>query len=301
MISLERWRARGRPPTWLLVLAAVGASLLAATAFYYWPAAQDESAYWYAAQRLLAGQPLYDPTAFVQTPYAFWNPPIVAQFLAPLTLVLSQDAYIALWTAVLVGALWWLCGRDPIVSLAAVAFLPVALELDVRNMHILIAALVVLALRRSWAWWVPAVALKIAPILGVFYLAAAGRHSDALKVLGLGALVAAISVVLAPDAWLGFWEVVVARAAADGGGIVSIPYPLRFGVGVGLALLAGRRGGRRGEALLVVAILIANPTLWVNAFSQLVALIPILWSAGGSETQPRSAGAGAGERQVSQR
>ena len=64
-----------------------------------------------------------------------------------------------------------------------------------------------------------------------------------------------------------------------------IPFWLRLGVGVVLTIVAGRmaaravargRPARAGEALLIVALVVANPTLWATAFSMLVAIVP-LW------------------------
>ena len=83
-----------------------------------------------------------------------------------MTAVLSADGFAVVWTALLLGCLWWLGGRNVLVALALIAFLPVAVELRVRNVHLVIAVLAVLALRRSWAFWIPATAIKITPVLG---------------------------------------------------------------------------------------------------------------------------------------
>jgi hypothetical protein len=177
--------------------------------------------------------------------------------------------------------------------------------------HLLLAVLVVLALRRSWAFWIPAAALKITPVLGVAYLAAAGRWRDAVKVGALGAVVLGVSVALGPGAWREFLDVVGVRAGTDGGSLLPIPFALRFAAGAILAVVGGlvaagrlgaggfraRRpaGGRNGagrteagvgsqrlgEALLVVGLTIANPTLWMTAFSLLIAIAP-LWRTGAS-------------------
>ena len=270
---------------WLVALAAIGASLLLIVAATEWQKPNDEFAYWSAATRLWSGQPLYEPAAAPNTPYAYWYPPPLAQLLAPLTSFVSSDAFSLAWTILLLGCLWWLAGRNLLVALACIAFLPVAVELRVRNVHLLIAVLAVLALRRSWAFWVPAAAIKITPVLGMAYLAAAGRWRDAVRVGALGLVVIAVSYVLAPNAWADFYGVVGTRAGADGGSVFPIPFWLRFLIGAGLAVLGGRlerqarRGGftpRLGESTMIFALTIANPTLWVTALSLLVALVP-LW------------------------
>lgn len=290
---------RGRTAPIILVLAAIGASLVAIIAATEWQHFNDEHAYWLAGARLAAGEPLYDLAAAPNMPFAYWYPPPLAQVLAPLTTIVGADAFSVAWTVLLLACLWWLAGRNVLVALALVAFLPVAVELRVRNVHLLLAALVVLGLRRSWGFWVPAAALKITPVLGIAYLAAAGRWREAIKVGLLGVAVLVLSVVLAPDAWREFLDVVGVRAGTDGGSIVPIPFALRFAVGSALAVIAGlvvagrigvppvgaRLGPQRiGEGLLVLGLTIANPTLWMTAFSLLVAIVP-LWRTAGERRQ----------------
>ena len=77
------------PSPALLALAAIGGCLLLVVAANRWGSPQDEHAYWLAGQRLLAGAPLYDPTATAVTPYAYWYPPPLAQVMAPISAVLS--------------------------------------------------------------------------------------------------------------------------------------------------------------------------------------------------------------------
>ena len=154
------------PSVGLLVLATIGASLLLILAATEWRHLNDEYAYWLAGSHLAAGTQIYDTTAAPGTPYAYWYPPPLAEVIAPLTAFISADAFAVAWTALLLVCLWWLAGRNLFVALALIAFLPVAVELRVRNVHLLLAVLAVLALRRSALFWVPAAALKITPILG---------------------------------------------------------------------------------------------------------------------------------------
>lgn len=279
--------SRRLPSIGLVVLAAIGALLLAVVATTEWSHFNDEHAYWLAGARLAAGQPLYDPTAAANTPFAYWYPPPLAQVLAPVTMFLSADSFSVLWTVLLLGCLWWLGGRNVLVALALVAFLPVAIELRVRNVHLLMAVLAVLALRRSWAFWIPAAAIKITPVLGCAYLAAAGRWRDAGKVAVVGGMVLGISVLLGPGLWRDFIDVVGGRAGTDGGSWLPIPFSVRFGAGAVIAVVAGRlalRAVERGasargpEALLIVALTIANPTLWATALSLLIAIVPLWWT-----------------------
>ena len=292
--------SRRFPSIAISVLAGIGAALLLIIATTEWQHFNDEHAYWLAGARLLAGQPLYDPSAVANTPFAYWYPPPLAQVLAPLTSVVSADAFSVAWTVLLLACLWWLGGRDLFTALALIAFLPVAVELRVRNVHLVMAVLAVLALRRSWAFWVPAAAIKITPVLGIAYLAAAGRWRDALKVGALGLAVLAVSVALAPGAWRQFFEVVGTRAGDEGGALLPIPFALRFGVGVALVVVAGRlaqratldgRSALAGEVLLVVALTVANQTLWATALSMLIAIVPLWRTARAAEGAMREAAA----------
>jgi hypothetical protein len=228
----------------LLGLAVVGATLLAGLALYRWNMPTDEYAYWLAAKRLLAGEPLYDPAATLVTPFAYLYPPPLAQALAPLAAVLPDWAFIAGWTLLLLACVWWLAGRNVFVALAFVAFLPVAAELWSRNVHLVLAVLVVLGLRRGGWWLAIAASIKMAPVLGVAYLAARGRWRDA--------------------------------AITAGPGLLPVPFWVRAAVGAVLAVVAGRLRPRVGEPLLVVALVIANPTLYATALSMLVAIV-LLW------------------------
>jgi hypothetical protein len=281
--ALDVREVRGRivPSPLLLALAAIGAFFLLVVATTSWTGATDEQAYWRAAVRFAEGGSMYDPAATPgDTSYGYWYPPPLAQVLAPLTSVISADIFSVLWTVLLLGCLWWLGGRDVLVALALIAFLPVAVELRVRNVHLVLAVLTVLALRRSSLFWVPAAAIKVAPVLGVAYLVAARRWREAVMVGVVGGIVLLLSVALAPTAWADFFSLVLPQAGSSGASIVSIPFPVRFAAAAALALIGGQLAVRgrelAGESVLVGALILANPTLWVTALSLLVALVP-LW------------------------
>lgn len=269
----------GRRPGWphplLIAAAAVGAVLLLVVAVNRWATPSDEWSYWLAGERLRIGQPLYDPTAHPGTPYAFFYPPPIAQVLAPFTAFVPGGLYVAAWTITLLGALWWLGDRKPLVALALVAYVPVAVELWYRNVHLLLAVILVLALRRAPWWFAIGAAIKATPALGIVYLAARGRWRDAALTSAVGAALLVVSVAISPDAWRQFADVVVRPGASVGASIVPVPFAVRAAAGLGLAVVAGRLPERLGEPLLVVAIAIANPTFWVTALSLLVAIVPL--------------------------
>jgi hypothetical protein len=264
------------PPIGIVVLAAIGAVLLLVVAVNRWATPSDEHAYWLAAQRLLAGQPLYDPTAYPGTPYAYWYPPPFAQALMPVAALLPSLWFTGIWTLLLLACLWYLGLRNGLIALALVAFLPVAVELWYRNVHLVLAVLLVLAIRRWPVLFAVGAAIKIAPGLGIVYLAARGRWRDALLTLAAGAALLGVSVVLAPGAWAQFIDVVIGRGPSEMPSLVPVPYGVRAIIGLVLAVVAGRIAPRYGEPLLVVAVMIASPTLWATAFSLLIAIVPLV-------------------------
>ena len=124
----------------------------------------DNFAYWIAAERLVAGEPIYVTGAAAFEPYAYHYPPPLAQALAPLTLVLS-----AVWLhrrstrGLLLLTTWDLAGRRMLQMLALIAFIPVAVELRFENVDLFMAFAIVLGLGRwPWAFAVMAV-IKLAP------------------------------------------------------------------------------------------------------------------------------------------
>ena len=207
--ATSRWHeGRGLSLLVLAILAAIGGALLLIVAVNRWGIPSDEYAYWSAAQRLVAGDPLYFPELPVGTPYIYLYPPPLAQVLAPFTLFVSDAAFMWAWTAMLLGCLWLLGLRRVLLALALVAYLPVAVELWYRNVHLVLAVLMVLALRRNALFWIPAAAIKITPVLGLVYLLARGRIREAVLVGSVGVGVLVVSVLITPSAWVQFMELV---------------------------------------------------------------------------------------------
>jgi Glycosyltransferase family 87 len=267
------------PSPLLVILAAVGGVLLLVVAVNRWAVPSDEHAYWLAAQRLINGEPLYDASASIVTPYAYWYPPVLAQALVPVAAVLPALAFTAAWTVLLLACVWFLGGRaplGPLGALALIAFLPVAVELWFRNIHLVLAVMVVLGLRRWPVLFAVGASIKLAPGLGIAYLAARGRWRDAGLATIAGIAILAVSFVLSPDAWRQFVEIITARGPGEANGFLPIPYVLRAIAGLVLAVVAGRMRPSVGEPLLVVAITIALPTLWFTALSMLAAAVALL-------------------------
>jgi hypothetical protein len=267
---------RRYPPIGLLILAAIGATFVLVIAGRSWSGGQDEHAYWLAAQRLLNGQPLYDPTATSVTPYTYWYPPPLAQVLVPIAAILPARAFDIAWVGLQLVCLLWIARWRPLVALALIVFLPVAVELSYSNVHLILAALVVLGLRR-WPWaFAIGTAIKIAPGLGILYLLLRRRWRDAAIAVAVGLVILAASVAIGEGTWSSFIATVQSRGPADISGLLPVPYFVRVAVALVVTLFAGLIRPRIGEPLLVVAITIALPTLWLDAFATLIAIVPIV-------------------------
>jgi Glycosyltransferase family 87 len=263
-------------PIWLLLLAAVGGCLLVIVAAYRWGVPADEHAYWLAARRLLDGLPLYDPNATIVTPYAYLYPPPLAQLLVPVAALVPSVAYDVLWTVGMLVALWWLAGRDLIRALALVAFPPIAVEFWFRNIHLFLAVMVVLGLRRWSGWLSIGAAIKLSPGLGIPFLALRGEWRRAATATALGLVILAASVVASPSDWSAFVSFVTAHGAMGTSGFLPIPFAGRLVIALVLVVVAARLRRPWSDVVFVVAFTVALPALWFTGLSSLVAIVPIL-------------------------
>lgn len=267
---------------WLIVAAAIGASLLLVVALTRWGAPSDEYAYWLAARRLLEGQPLYDPTVTIITPFAYLYPPPLAQSLVPVAAVVPGWLFSAGWTLLMGLALFWLAGRDLLRTLALVAFPPVAVEFWFRNVHLFLAVLVVLGLRHASASFAVGAAIKISPGLGLAYLAGRGRWREAGVGVLVGLSMLVVSVILSPEDWRAYIDFALSTDPLQQSAFVAIPLPIRAAAGLLLAVGAARLPRHVGDPLMVVAVTLALPSLWFTGLSLLVALPLVTAHASGS-------------------
>ena len=264
------------PPPGLVALATIGGILLLVVAVTRWATPSDEHAYWLAAHRLLDGAPLYDPSATPVTPYAYWYPPVVAQVLAPVALVLPSLWFTAAWTLLLLGCLLWLADRQILVALAMVAFPPVAVEFWFRNVHLVLAVLLVLGIRRSGSMFSVGAGIKLSPGLGLVWLAAKGRWRAAFIAAVVGCVILVVSVALSPGAWADWIGIATGRGPGDVASFIPLPFWVRVVAGLAVAAIGARARQPWDGVLLVIGVTIALPTLWMTALSTLAAIVPLL-------------------------
>ena len=229
-----------------------------------WGTGQDARCYW---QATLANPYLHsdwtDPIAYVYSP-AF------LQLVSPLT-ALPWQAFMAVWTALLLAAIRFLTG--PRLLAAGLLFPFAAMEVAGGNVSLLLAVAIVVGFRWPAAWAL-VLLTKLTPGIGLLWFAVRREWRSLAIALGATAAIVAVSVVLLPDQWRA-WVDVVIRNAGKGGTWASLPVPLWIRLPIAIAVVVwGARTDRRWT--VPVASMLALPALWYGGISMLLAVIPLL-------------------------
>lgn len=226
------------------------------------------------AARLAGGGDAYDYWAFtLPHPYATYGgattaySPVAVFAMYPLTL-LPLEVFRVVWAALNVGALIWMTRGW---ALPLLLFPPVTFELYLGQIHLILAAMLVLGLRYPAAW-AGLLLTKVTPgVVVLWYLVRREWHAFAITMavtLGL--------VLVTMDLMPGLWTEWVAflRAAQPVQVLVVTTAPLlpRLVIAAGIVVVAGWRGW---AWLLPVAAVLALPTVWIFGLSMLVACIPL--------------------------
>jgi hypothetical protein len=229
-----------------------------------WGTGQDARCYY---QATLADPYLHsawnDPIAYVYSP-AF------LQLVTPLT-QLPWQAFMAVWTALLIAAARFLTG--PRLLAAGLLFPFTAMEIAGGNVSLLLAVAIVIGFRWPAAWAL-VLLTKITPGIGLLWFAVRGEWRHLAIALGATAAIVAISLVMLPQQWRDWVDVIVGNAG-KGGTWASVPVPLWIRLPVAVAVVVW--GARTDRAWAVpVAAMLALPALWYGGISMLLAAIPLL-------------------------
>jgi hypothetical protein len=207
-----------------------------------------------------------DPYAVKEGFGAFHYAPPLVWLAGPLKLLPWPTAY-WLWLGFLALVLLWLA-RD--WALAWLAFPPVVLELYHGNIHILIAAALVLMLRRPPAFMFLALS-KVSPgITALWWLVRREWRPLAIAV-GASAAVIAISFVLTPALWVDY-VTHVSSEANHAPNLIAIPLLVRLPFAAALAIIAAWLDR---PWILAPAVVLALPLLWIHGLAVLVAIQPL--------------------------
>lgn len=223
----------------------------------------DAHAYWSVDLASPYARPVGSPDAFL------YSPPVAMAFAALGRL--PWPAFLVGWTALLAAALWLMC-RPRAAMLALVPF--VWWELGTGNIHLLLALAVVAGFRWPGAWAF-LLLTKVTPGVGLLWFAAR-RDWRALGVaLGTTAAIAGASLVVAPDLWRQWVELLAAAPSQAGqtwAGQFLGPLWVRLAMAAAIAILAGLAGWRWPIAIVLC---LSIPVLWMVSLSCLVALVPL--------------------------
>lgn len=207
---------------------------------------------------------------------AYLYSPAFAHLITPLT-ALPLPVFMAVWTALLAAALYWLAGwRAFFIG----ALAPVAMSIAIGQLDLLMAAAIVIGFRWPAAWLLP-IMTKVTPGVGLLWFAARGEWRSLVTALGVTLGVALLSFAIDPRAWLGWVELLlrfeVPTAAA--GIYLSVPIWVRLPL-VAVLIVWGARTNRRW--VLPMGVCFSLPTVWLNTPTILIAILPLI--ARGADT-----------------
>ena len=186
--------------------------------------------------------------------------PAFAQFLSPLY-VLPFDAFFVLWTIASIAVLYWLVRPWPWALL--ILLLPWTYELFVGQVHLFIAAVIVLGFRYP-ALWAFNLLTKVTPGVGLLWFLVRREWRPLAIALGTTAAIALTSFVLAPTAW--FDWVSFLRGSTGSGELLYLRLALAAAI-----VVAGALTGRRWT--VPIAVWLALPVVWIESWVILLAII----------------------------
>jgi hypothetical protein len=228
-----------------------------------WGTGQDARCYWLPT--------LDDPYQHSSWTYpiAYVYSPAFLQLVAPLA-ALPWQAFVAVWTAILLVAVRFLTGPRYLALGVVVG----AMELAGGNISLLLALAIVAGFR--WpAAWAFVLLTKVTPGVGLVWFAVR-REWRSLGLVTVASLaVVAASAVVMPGAWREWIEVLVRNATSGREGTwASLPIPFLVRLPGALALVAwGARTNRRWT--VPVASMLALPALWYGSLSMLLAILAL--------------------------
>ncbi len=201
---------------------------------------------------------------------AFTYSPVIARLFDPFGAVPFWQ-FVWVWEALLIGTAVWLGGRW---AAALLAFPPVALELYHGNVHLLMAAAIVLGFRYP-ATWAFLLLTKVTPGVGLVWFAVRREWRRLGLALGVTAVLAAVSLVVDRELWAD-WLTDSLGATAAGAPLNQFSLPIPLWLRVPAAALLVGWGARRDRAWTVpAAATLALPVLWPSGLAILAALWPI--------------------------
>ena len=191
-----------------------------------------------------------------------YSPPIATVF-GPFGLV-PWGSFLWVWTALLIGNLVWLGGRG-IRVLWLLALPPVALELYHGNIHLWIAAAIVLGFRYPWTWAF-VLLTKVTPGVALVWFAVRREWRSLAIAAGVTGAIVVVSVLVDPGRW-GEWFAFLG-STPEGGSVAQFQIPIPLWVRLPIAVVVVAWGARTDRRWTVpLGATLALPVLWVSGFA----------------------------------
>lgn len=193
--------------------------------------------------------------------------PALIPILQLFTLI-PWPVFAAIWAAFLFAIYLWMSGRD---WLPLLAFPPILFELSMGNIHLLLAAAVVLGFRWPAAWSF-VLLTKVTPGIGLLWFAVRREWRSLGIALGVTLAIVAVGLVVAPATWADWVRSLRETGPSVGDNSIAIPLVLRV-AGAAVIVVFGALTNRRWT--VVVASTLALPTLWTHGFAVLVGIVAL--------------------------
>lgn len=227
------------------------------------PSGMDARCYWVPT---LADPYLHSNwTEQIAYPYS----PAFVQILEPIRW-LPWQAFMAVWAAVLLGALVAITG--PRLILLGLAWFGL-MEAWGGNIELLVGLAILLGFR--WpATWSFVLLTKIAPGVGLLWFVVRREWKSLFVALAATAVVVAVSFVLLPDAWFR-WPQVLMNNMGKGGTWAAVPIPFLVRLPFAVALIVW--GAFRNQRWVVpIGSMLALPALWYGGLSIALVALPLV-------------------------
>jgi hypothetical protein len=220
--------------------------------------------------------------------YAYWNVDPFHPYTAalgtlgsytysPAFALIGGPAHVApfwvfytIWASLLIVNFVWLTRRMALVWLV---FLPIPLEINHGNVHLLLATVCVLGFRYP-ALWALGILTKVTPGVALLWFVARREWRSLGLALGATAAISAVSFAIAPGAWWD-WAKFLMTSQETGAGandwyaFLFPPLWLRL-AGAAVLVVWGARSDRRW--VVPIATAMAMPVFWITTPAVLAAL-----------------------------
>ena len=197
---------------------------------------------------------------------AYVYSPAFAQLLWPFTL-LPWPVFAAGWTLASIGCLFWM--RVPWM----LAFPGVIDDILRGNIHVFLAASIVLALRKFPAAWSFGILTKVTPVIGLTWHMVRAEWRAVAIALGVTGVIVGVSFAFSADLWLEWFGLLADHATTAR--IRVIPLPLIVRLPIGIVLIA--YGARTDRAWLVpIGVMLGLPNVWTSSTALLAGSVS-LW------------------------